>query len=77
MKTKAPKVFRRLVGVLIRDGVSKKQAHAIAYKKLQAKGYLKPGTLKPTKKNASDYIRYLNERYNEQNSRKMEATTTH
>tara|TARA_R110002012_G_scaffold81825_1_gene207003 strand:+ start:750 stop:1013 length:264 start_codon:yes stop_codon:yes gene_type:complete len=45
-----PKILDRLTSQLLRKGMPKKSAYAIATKKLQQSGNLKPGTNKPTTK---------------------------
>lgn len=45
-----PKILDRLVYQLVKNGMSKEQAYAIAVKKLQESGNLKKGSTTPTKK---------------------------
>lgn len=45
-----PKILDRMVKRLKEKGKSESSAYAIATSQLQKRGYLKPGTNKPTKK---------------------------
>jgi hypothetical protein len=45
-----PKILDRLVSQLVANGMSKDKAYAVAVKKLQESGNLKPGTTEATEK---------------------------
>ena len=56
----SPKLHQQLSSYFRKEkGYSRKQAYAAATKRLQNAGYLKPGTLKRTKKDAFGYMDYI------------------